>query len=88
MNKYCDIIAAVKIYTESVFNSLKHFTIFDLPHNIQAPAAFYTPKSVSKVIFTVLLIFNRKKTANGVFFKIVELTKQPLHFTIKNKEVE
>ena len=88
MNKCCDIIGIDKIYTDGVFRSPKPFNVFGLPHNIEAPAAFLTSKSVSKVIFSVLLIFNRKKTANGVFFKIVELTKRPLHLTIQNKEVE
>ena len=61
MNKYCDIIDVNKTYTEGVFRSPKPFKVFDLHHNIKAPAAFLTSKSVSKVIFTVLLIFNRKK---------------------------
>lgn len=88
MNKYCDIIVAVKIYTGGVFSSLKHFTIFDRSLNLRANDIFVTSISVSKFIFTVLLIFKRKKTANGVFFKIVELTKRPLHLTIQNKEGE
>ncbi len=88
MNKYCDIIAAVKIYTGGVFSSLKHFTIFDPPLNLRSNDVFVTSIGVSKFIFTVLLIFNRKKTANGVFFKIVQLTKRPLHLIIQNKGVE
>ena len=83
MNKCCDIIGVDKIYTEGVFRSPKPFNAFDLPHNMMAPAAFFTSKSVSKVIFAVLLIFNRKKTANGVFFKVIELTK---HLPYKTKK--
>jgi hypothetical protein len=83
MNKCCDIIGVDKIYTEGVFRSLKPFNVFDLPHNIKVPATFFTSKSVSKVIFSVLLIFNRKKTANGVFFKVIELTK---HLPYKTKK--
>ena len=83
MNKYCDIIDVDKTYTEGVFRSPKPFNVFDLPHNIKAPDAFFTSKGVSKVIFAVLLIFNRKKTANGVFFKVIELTKHLLYKTKK-----
>ena len=83
MNKYCDIIDVNKTYTEGVFRSPKSFNVFDLPHNIKVPATFFTSKSVSKVIFSVLLIFNRKKTANGGFFKVIELTK---HLPYKTKK--
>jgi len=69
MNKYCDIIDVNKTYTEGVFRSLKPFKVFDLHHNIKAPAAFFTSKSVSKVIFAVLLIFNRKKLLMAYFLK-------------------
>ena len=83
MNKCCDIIGVDKIYTDGVFRSPKPFNLFGLPHNIEAPAAFLTSKSVSKVIFSILLIFNRKKTANGGFFKVIELTK---HLPYKTKK--
>lgn len=69
MNKYCVIIDVNKTYTEGVFRSPKPFKGFDLHHNIKAPADFLTSKSVSKVIFTVLLIFNRKKLLMAYFLK-------------------
>ena len=75
MNKYCDIIAAVKIYTESVFSSLKNFTIFEPALILRTYGKYVTSRSVSKVIFIVLLMFNHKKTENRVLFKIVEGTK-------------
>ena len=83
MNKYCDIIDLDKTYTEGVFRSSKPFNVFNLLNNIKAPDAFFTSKSVSKVIFAVLFIFNRKKTANGVFFKGIQLTK---HLPYKTKK--
>jgi hypothetical protein len=76
MNKYCNVIDSVNIYTEGVFRPHKHFNVFGLTLNASLLVTISSSKSVSKVIFTVLLILNRKKTANGVFFKIVELTKQ------------
>ena len=88
MNKYCNIIDTVKTYSEGIFRSPKNFTIFEPALILSKPVTFAYSASVSKVIFIVLLMFNHKKTANGVFFKIVELTKQPLHLTIQNKEVE
>ena len=83
MNKYCDIIDLDKTYTEGVFRSPKPFNVFDLLNNIKAPAAFFTSQSVSEVIFAVLLIFNRKKTANGIFFIGIQLTK---HLPYKTKK--
>lgn len=87
MNKYCNIITAIKIYLEVVLSSLKRFTIFTPPLN-RGLVAFLTAARVSKVIFAILLIFNRKTTFDGVFIKLVELTKQPFPLTAQNKGVE
>tara|TARA_B110000285_G_scaffold42051_1_gene46344 strand:- start:62 stop:247 length:186 start_codon:yes stop_codon:yes gene_type:complete len=60
MNKYCDIIDAVKTSSEGVFRPLKNFTIFGPALMLSKPVAFAYSTSVSKGIFSVLLIFNRK----------------------------
>ena len=75
MNKYCDIIDAVITYLEGVFRSLKGFKGFEPTLILRTSDKYVSSKSVSKVIFIVLLMFNHKKTKNRVLFKIVEGTK-------------
>jgi len=76
MNKYCNIIDSVKIYTEGVFRSPKHFSVFDPALNPSAPAAIFTSKKCIESHIYSSLNTQSQKTANEVFFKIVELTKQ------------
>ena len=75
MNKYCDIIDAVITNLEGVFRSLKGFKVFKPALILRTSDKYVSSKSVSKVIFIVLLMFNHKKTENRVLFKIVEGTK-------------
>ena len=84
MNKYCDILGTLKTYSEAVSRTLKHFNVFEPPFMLRMPAAFTYSISVTKIIFTIHLIFNRKKTANGVIFRIIQSTKQSLQLTKQN----
>jgi len=69
MNKYCNIIDSVKIYTEGVFRSPKHFSVFDPALNPSAPAAIFTSKKCIESHIYSSLNTNRKKLLMKCFLK-------------------